>query len=151
MPCYCSKSSNERNKKQETGNRTKLLASTFFLQVERKRTRRLRHVDFWTQTKSLPSLTSRLSRKAFPHCFQSPVEGGRKADGTLALSPDSDEGHSHAGVSPQSKYRTLLLPLPNRSTGPCCCLCPIEGQDFASARAQSKDRTSPLPGPNRKT
>ena len=61
------------------------------------------------------------------------------ARGTLALSPGSDERHSHAGASLQSKYMTWLVPKPNRRPWPHWREFPIEGQDLTDASPQSKE------------
>ena len=116
------------------------------------------------------------NRKPLPHCFQPPVEGGRKADCILywfqaqskgttccptgpnrkaqhAVPPCPVERHSLTAFNLQSKKATrqnqkaspytdfqapvegynLLLPLPNRRTGPRPCQGPIERRDFAVA------------------
>ena len=111
MPCYCSKSSNERNRKQEY--ETKPLASIPSLgSIE------------------IHSLTDfQANRRTEPHWCQ----------------PQSKDTTCCFQV--QSKDTTSPLPRPNRKTGPCCCLCPVEGQDLAVAKAQSKDMTSLLPAP----
>ena len=60
------------------------------------------------------------------------------ARGTLALSPGSDERHSHAGASLQSKYMTWLVPKPNRRPWPHRREFPIEGHDLTDASCSDK-------------
>ena len=114
MPCCCSKSSNERNRRQEY--ETKPLVST----LTSRPSQRHAHTDFTGPIEEgnkaeRPSqrhtcIKSRLRRKALPCWCQPPIEV-----------------HDLTGAKTQSKAMTSLARIPNRRTGPYWCQPPIEG------------------------